>query len=103
MAKTKTDLVDARKLRKMIMQDNDNDSVPRRAAEPARNIQLLKIPEVAARLSLSVTKVWQMVYSGELDSLKIDSSRRIPDYTVDEYIARGVAAEEQARRAGSAA
>ena len=72
------------------------------AAEPARNVRLLTVPQAAERLGIGVAKTWQMVADGRLDSLKIDSSRRIPDIAVDAYIADRIA-EDQARRAGSAA
>jgi len=38
---------------------------------------LMRIPEVAEHLSLSKGKVWQLVYSGEIPSIKIDKSRRV--------------------------
>lgn len=75
---------------------------PRWAEQPARTVRLLKAPEVADRLNVSEAKVWKLLSRGELDSLKIDFSRLIPETAVDEFIARKLA-EEQARRAGSAA
>lgn len=72
------------------------------AGEPARNVKLLTVPEAAARLSVSTAKIWQLLKRGDLCGVKIDNSRRIADDEIDAYIA-GLAAEEQARRAGSAA
>src|SRR5690242_4704031 len=55
--------------------------------EPARSVQLLTVPEVAGRLRVSEAKVWQLLSSGRLRSVKIDTSRRIPEDAVAEYIA----------------
>ncbi len=75
---------------------------PAWADGPALNVHLLTVPEVAGRLRVSTAKVWQLLQRGELRSLKIDASRRIPSDAIDEYIA-SLAEAEQARRAGSAA
>jgi excisionase family DNA binding protein len=70
--------------------------------DTARTIQLYTAPEVADRLRVSVAKVWVLISSGRLRSLKIDSSRRIPEDALAEYVADR-AAEERVRRAGSSA
>jgi excisionase family DNA binding protein len=67
-----------------------------------RRIQLLTIPEVAARMRVSEAKAWALVGSGRLESVKIDRSRRVPEDAVDDYLL-GLIEQEQARRAGSAA
>ena len=38
---------------------------------------LLKIPEVADRLTMSRSKVYELIQSGELPSVRIDRSRRV--------------------------
>jgi excisionase family DNA binding protein len=52
----------------------------------APDVKLLTVPQVAVALNLSDSKIWHMVASGELDSVKIGWSRRVPASTVDEYI-----------------
>jgi excisionase family DNA binding protein len=49
---------------------------------------LLKVEEAARRLSLSRTKVYELMESGELPSIKIGTARRIPRIALDEFIAR---------------
>jgi excisionase family DNA binding protein len=72
------------------------------AAGSGTTIQLLTVPEVATRLRVSEAKVWQLLQRGLLRSVKIDTSRRIPEDAVAEYVA-SLVADEAARRAGSAA
>jgi excisionase family DNA binding protein len=50
------------------------------------DVKLLTVPQVAVMLNLSDSKVWHMVASGELDSVKIGWSRRLAASTVDGYI-----------------
>lgn len=38
---------------------------------------LLRIPEVADRLTMSRTKVYELIQSGALPSVRIDRSRRV--------------------------
>jgi excisionase family DNA binding protein len=80
---------------------NGTATEPRWRKQPARTIKLLTVPEAAERLRVSPAKVWALVGRGELDSLKIDASRRIPEDAVDEFITRKLA-DESARRAGAA-
>ena len=54
--------------------------------------QLLKVGEVAARLQLGKSKVFELIARGEIDSLKIDGARRFTEQAVDDYIARRAAA-----------
>ncbi|GEM_PF-1074950 len=49
---------------------------------------LLRIPEVAEQLGLSTGKVRGLIARGELESIKIDKSRRIPIGALEEYVAR---------------
>jgi excisionase family DNA binding protein len=58
----------------------------------AEEEKLLKVPVVAERLGLGVARTWELVASGELPSLKIGRSRRVPASAVDEYIKAGIEA-----------
>jgi len=59
--------------------------------------RLLTDREAADRLRLGLTKTRALIKSGELRSIKIDWSRRIPAEAVGEYIDR-LAAEQGADR-----
>ena len=50
--------------------------------------RLLKIEEVAERLSLGRTKTYDLVISGELPSVRIGRSRRVPVDALEEFIQR---------------
>jgi excisionase family DNA binding protein len=51
--------------------------------------QLLHTPEGAAEeLALSRTKIFNLIKSGELRSVKIGRARRIPASALEEYVAR---------------
>jgi excisionase family DNA binding protein len=56
--------------------------------------QLLTVPEAAVKLRLSDAKAWQLVHRGELRSIKIGWSRRVPAEAIGEFIDR--LASEQA-------
>ena len=71
------------------------------ADEPARQVQLLTVPEVAARLRVSQAKVWSLTGSGRLRSVKIDSSRRVPEDALEEFVA-GLPTDVPGPRAGAA-
>lgn len=49
---------------------------------------LLTVPEAAEALSISRSKLYQLIASGALDSLRIDGSRRVPVASLHDYIAR---------------
>jgi excisionase family DNA binding protein len=49
--------------------------------------QLLTVPQVAEALNLSKAKIWALVSSGRIRSVKIDASRRVPVEAVDEFVA----------------
>jgi excisionase family DNA binding protein len=53
---------------------------------------LFSVREVAQMLGFSRAKVYELLASGQLDSVKIDGSRRIPKQAVEDLI-------EQARQA----
>ena len=48
---------------------------------------LLKIPEVLERLAISQTKLYELMSSGELRSVKVGRSRRVPSAELDRFIA----------------
>lgn len=47
---------------------------------------LLTVPEVMARLKLGRSKVYDLIRSHRLTSIKIDSARRIPADAVRDFI-----------------
>lgn len=47
-----------------------------------------KIPHAARVLDMSVRKVWALVHSGEIESFKIGSSRRVTRKALLNYIDR---------------
>lgn len=48
---------------------------------------LLKVPEVAQRLGISRAKVYELMASGELRSVRVGGSRRIHSVDLDRFIA----------------
>jgi excisionase family DNA binding protein len=48
---------------------------------------LLKIPEVMARLAVGQTKVYELMSSGELRSVKVGRSRRVPSEELERFMA----------------
>jgi excisionase family DNA binding protein len=48
----------------------------------------LKVEDAADRLSLGRAKTWQLVMSGEIPSLTIGRSRRIPAAALREWVER---------------
>ena len=52
--------------------------------------RLMRIPEVAEELSLSKSKTYQLVQSGENTSIKIDKSRRVTRESLNDYIDRKI-------------
>ena len=54
-------------------------------AAPTR--RLLTVPEVMTALSLGRWKVYELIRSGDLESLKIGRDRRIPTDALDTLIA----------------
>ena len=49
---------------------------------------LLKVEEAAIRLGLGRTIVWGLVSSGELESVTIGRSRRVPVEALNAYVER---------------
>lgn len=50
--------------------------------------RLLRITEAATVLSLGRSKVYELIASGRLKSIKIDNARRIPVAAVTEFLAQ---------------
>ena len=63
---------------------------------------LYRVPEVAGLLGLGLTKTWELVYRGDLESLKVDGSRRVTRQAVEAYIERQQAASAQPHDAAAA-
>ena len=51
--------------------------------------QLLKVPEAAARMRISVKTAWKMVYGHKVDVVRIGRSVRIPEDSIDKLIDDG--------------
>lgn len=49
---------------------------------------LLRIPEVMDRLAVGQTKVYELMSGGELRSVKIGRSRRVPSGELEKFIAK---------------
>ncbi|GGX93958.1 helix-turn-helix domain-containing protein [Streptomyces minutiscleroticus] len=49
-------------------------------------VELLTVPEVMARLKVGRTKVYDLIRTHRLVSIKVDGCRRIPDNAVHDYI-----------------
>ena len=47
---------------------------------------LLRVPEVAAQLSLSRGKVYELIRSGALTSVRIDGARRVRARDLDAFV-----------------
>ncbi|MGH3343690.1 MAG: helix-turn-helix domain-containing protein [Carbonactinosporaceae bacterium] len=50
--------------------------------------ELLTVPEAMHRLRLSRWMVYNLIRSGELESVTIGRCRRIPDTAINDYITR---------------
>lgn len=49
---------------------------------------LLTVPEAAEALAISRSKLYQLLATGAVDSIRIDGSRRIPISALTDYITR---------------
>jgi len=49
---------------------------------------LLKVTDVMERLQLGKSKVFELLARGELESIKVDGARRVPEEAVDDFIAK---------------
>jgi hypothetical protein len=50
--------------------------------------KLLKVPDVKERLQLGKSKVFELLATGELESLKIDGARRVTEEALADFIKR---------------
>ncbi|WP_454560900.1 helix-turn-helix domain-containing protein [Mycobacterium haemophilum] len=50
--------------------------------------ELIAVPAVMARLGIGRTKLYELIDSGELRSVKIGSRRFVTDAAVDDFITR---------------
>jgi excisionase family DNA binding protein len=57
---------------------------------------LYRAEEAAVIMSLSRTAVYGLIRSGDLDAIKIGGRRRIPRSSIDDYVARQLAADADA-------
>ncbi|WP_219501246.1 helix-turn-helix domain-containing protein [Nonomuraea ceibae] len=57
---------------------------------------LLTVPEAAEALAISRSKLYELITTGAIASLRIDGSRRIPVTALTDYIARLTAKEDAA-------
>jgi excisionase family DNA binding protein len=49
---------------------------------------LYRVREAALKLTISESKMWELLARGEVESIKIDGSRRITPAALEAYIAR---------------
>lgn len=49
---------------------------------------LYKVEEAGALLSLGKSKTWELVLRGDLGSVKIDGSRRVPRKAIDAFLSQ---------------
>ena len=49
---------------------------------------LMTVPEAAEALAISRSKLYELMASGAIASIRIDGSRRIPVTALDDYISR---------------
>ena len=71
----------------------------RQIAEAVRPA-LLTVEQAAMSLAICRTKVYELLRNGELESVQIGSSRRIPEVCVTEYIQR-LRSHEEVPKTGS--
>jgi excisionase family DNA binding protein len=58
------------------------------ARSPAQVRMLLTAEQAAQSLAIGRTKVFELIRSGELESIRIGSSRRIPIDAIEEFVFR---------------
>jgi excisionase family DNA binding protein len=49
---------------------------------------LYKVEDAAALLSVSKTRIYELIRSGQLESVTVGRSRRVPSLAVDRYVER---------------
>ncbi len=57
---------------------------------------LLKVPAVAARLNLGLSKTYELIQRNEIRAVRIGRSRRVPESEVDRFIAIRMAESDRA-------
>lgn len=57
--------------------------------------RMLKVEQAAARAALGRTKMYELIKTGEIQSVKVGRSRRIPVEALDAYVARLLAEQRQ--------
>jgi excisionase family DNA binding protein len=62
-------------------------AAPEHAADSTPDELLLTVEEVARRLRIGRTLVYQLISSGELESVKVGRLRRVPAECLPEYVA----------------
>jgi excisionase family DNA binding protein len=60
------------------------------------NRLLLTVPEAAEALAISRSKLYELMASGAVASIRIDGSRRIPLAALEDYISRLLAGKSAA-------
>jgi excisionase family DNA binding protein len=58
---------------------------------------LMTVPEAAEALAISRSKLYELITSGTIASIRIDGSRRIPLTALEDYISRLLAERTAAR------
>jgi excisionase family DNA binding protein len=61
-------------------------------AQPVTTLQLLDTQQVGERLQVGKTKVYELIKSGELPSVLIGKSRRVPVAALEAFIAEKLSA-----------
>lgn len=47
-----------------------------------------RVPEAARKLAISESKMWELLARGEIESVKIDGSRRVTPGALEDYLER---------------
>ncbi len=63
-----------------------------RDVEPSNTKLLLTVDEAAAAMSLGRTLLYRLVMRGEIISIKVGRTRRVPIWALREYVRRQMAA-----------
>jgi excisionase family DNA binding protein len=67
--------------------------------DPIPHGPYFRVPELAALWNVSPAHVWKLIYSGELGSVLLGRSRRIPAECADAFIRAGMCpAKDEVRR-----
>ena len=58
--------------------------------------RLLKVTDVAARLTLSRSKTYELIQTGELRAMRVGRARRVPESEVERFVALRMAGADRA-------